>query len=101
MTEFKKIYLQPECCVEDQEVGRMWCQDAINDCEEGNKWIEYTLASESKQRIADLGKGYEQLRIAALNAVCKIGGGQAKADLKDAYDKATEQLEALKDQGNE
>jgi hypothetical protein len=52
-------------------------------------------------KITELGKGYEQLRIAALNAVCKIGGGQAKADLRDAYDKATEQLEALKEQTNE
>ena len=51
-------------------------------------------------KIAELEKGYEQLRIAALNAVCKIGGGQAKADLRDAYDKATEQLEALKEQDN-
>ncbi len=49
------------------------------------------------KRIAELEKGYEELRIAALNAVCKIGGGQAKADLRDAYDKATETLEALKE----
>jgi hypothetical protein len=54
MTDFKKIFLQPECCVEDQDVGRMWCQDAINDCEEGNEWIEYLLASDVKQRIAEL-----------------------------------------------
>jgi hypothetical protein len=54
MSEFKKIYLQPECCVEDQDVGRMWCQDAINDCEEGNAWTEYLLASDVKQRIAEL-----------------------------------------------
>jgi hypothetical protein len=56
MTDFKKIFLQPECCVEDQDVGRMWCQDNINDCDEGNEWIEYVLASESKQRIAELEK---------------------------------------------
>jgi hypothetical protein len=54
MSEFKKIYLQPECCVQDQDVGRMWCQDAINDCEEGNEWIEYLLASDVNQRIAEL-----------------------------------------------
>jgi hypothetical protein len=48
---------------------------------------------------AELEKGYEELRVAALDAVCKIGGGQAKADLRDAYDKATEQLEALKEKG--
>jgi hypothetical protein len=56
MSEFKKIFLQPECCVEDQDVGRMWCQDAINDCEEGNAWTEYLLASEVNQRIAELEK---------------------------------------------
>jgi hypothetical protein len=54
MSEFKKIYLQPECCVNDQDVGRMWCQDAINDCEEGNKWTEYLLASDVNQRIDEL-----------------------------------------------
>ena len=48
-------------------------------------------------KIADLEKGYEELRIAALHAVCKISGGQTKADLRDAYDKATEHLKALKD----
>jgi hypothetical protein len=51
---------------------------------------------ELRNEKAELEKGYEELRMAALNAVCKIGGGQTKADLRDAYDKATEQLEALK-----
>ena len=50
------------------------------------------------ERIGELEEGYEELRIAALHAVCKIGGGQAKADLRDAYDKATEYLKALKEQ---
>jgi hypothetical protein len=48
------------------------------------------------KRIVELEQGYEELRIAALYAVCKISGGQAKADLRDAYDKATEHLETLK-----
>jgi hypothetical protein len=52
-----------------------------------------------REANAELEKGYEELRMAALHAVCKIGGGQAKADLRDAYDKATEQLEALKEKG--
>jgi hypothetical protein len=51
---------------------------------------------ELRNANAELMKGYEELRITALHAVCKIGGGQAKADLRDAYDKATEQLEKLK-----
>jgi hypothetical protein len=52
-------------------------------------------------RITELENGYEELRIAALYAVCKMSGGQAKADLRDAYDKATEHLESLKEKGNE
>jgi hypothetical protein len=49
------------------------------------------------ERIAELEKGYEELRMAALWAVQLMSGGQAKADLRDAYDKATEQLQALKE----
>jgi hypothetical protein len=48
-------------------------------------------------RIAELEKGYEELRMATLWAVQLMGGGQAKADLRDAYDNATEQLEKLKE----
>jgi hypothetical protein len=50
-----------------------------------------------KERIAELKKGYEELRIASLYAVCKMSGGQAKADLRDAYDKATDYLKALEE----
>ena len=53
---------------------------------------------EKYSRIQKLESGYEELRVAALNAVCKIEGGQAKADLRDAYDKATDYFEALKEQ---
>tara|TARA_R110000851_G_scaffold5671_1_gene23230 strand:- start:16568 stop:16789 length:222 start_codon:yes stop_codon:yes gene_type:complete len=49
------------------------------------------------EHIAELEKGYEELRMATLWAVQLMGGGQAKADLRDAYDKATEQLEKLKE----
>jgi hypothetical protein len=49
------------------------------------------------EEISELGKGYEELRMATLWAVQLMSGGQAKADLRDAYDKATEQLEALKE----
>jgi hypothetical protein len=54
----------------------------------------YGLACEQKEKVAEIKKNYEELRIAALTAVCIISGGQAKADLRDAYDKATEYLEA-------
>mgnify|MGYP003638344206 CR=1 FL=1 len=56
---------------------------------------------ELRKDIAKLERGYEELRMATLWAVQLMGGGQAKADLRDAYDKATEQLEALKEQGND
>ena len=56
-----------------------------------------TVIAALNKRIAELEKGYEELRMAALDAICKIGGGQAKADLRDAYDKATDHLEALKE----
>jgi tetrahydromethanopterin S-methyltransferase subunit B len=49
------------------------------------------------EEISELEKGYEELRMATLWAVQLMSGGQAKADLRDAYDKATEQLEALKE----
>ena len=45
-----------------------------------------------KNRIAELEQGYEELRIEALNAVQCMSGGLCKANLRDAYDKATEQL---------
>jgi hypothetical protein len=67
--------------------------------EKGQALVAYKENQDLKREVDRLETGYEQLRIAALNAVCKIGGGKAKADLRDAYDKATEQLEALKDQG--
>jgi len=48
------------------------------------------------KRIAELEKGYEELTIATLNAVQCMSGGKCKAALRDAYDKAVEQL---KEQG--
>lgn len=51
-----------------------------------------------QDHIAELEKGFEELIIAALNAVQLIESGKAKADLRDAYDKATDQLETLKEQ---
>ena len=51
-----------------------------------------------QDHIAELEKGFEELIIAALNAVQLIESGKAKADLRDAYDKATDQLKTLKEQ---
>ena len=49
-----------------------------------------------KRRIAELEKSYEELTIATLDAVQCMSSGKCKADLRDAYDKAVEQL---KEQG--
>ena len=38
--DHKHIYLQPECCA-DENVGRLWCQDPINECDEGVEWTKY------------------------------------------------------------
>ena len=44
MSDHPKIYLQPECCA-DNEIGRLWCDhDAPEDCEDGAQWTEYVRA---------------------------------------------------------
>lgn len=41
MSDHPRIYLQPECCA-DEEMGRVWCDhDAPDNCENGVKWTEY------------------------------------------------------------
>jgi hypothetical protein len=106
MTDFKKIFLQPECCVEDQDVGRMWCQDAINDCEEGNEWIEYTLSSDVNQRISELEKERDLMLYEVanqydgndLNEMWSIGANHVfKLFAKWVFDK---RAKALKEQDN-
>ena len=47
-------------------------------------------------RIVELEKSYEELTIATLDAVQCMSSGKCKADLRDAYDNAVEQL---KEQG--
>jgi hypothetical protein len=112
MTEFKKIFLQPECCVEDQDVGRMWCQDNINDCEEGNEWIEYVLASESKQRIAELEKERDEFKAIAFSITPEIidfvrcgiganyGGSCYNEKMEKTYAPILASFKALKEQDN-
>jgi hypothetical protein len=43
MTDPKVIYLQPKCC-EDPSVGRLWCEDDVMDCEDGNSSTKYIKA---------------------------------------------------------
>lgn len=50
-----------------------------------------------KQRNAELAAQVEQLRLAALNAISFMAGGEAKAQLRDAYDAAPTQCLAEHD----
>lgn len=53
--------------------------------------------AELEQREAELAATVERLRIAALNAISIMPSGQAKADLRDAFDDTPEQnLSAVK-----
>ena len=46
-----------------------------------------------QKQARELTEGYNELRIAALDAIQIMPSGDAKANLRDAYDKATEQLD--------
>ncbi len=44
--ELKAIYLQPECC-SDEEFGRVWCEhDSPEPCPDGNHWTKYVIVPE-------------------------------------------------------
>ena len=53
MSEYNDIYLEPECCA-DPDTGRMWCQDPINDCDEGVEWTHYVLGDSVTGQLAEL-----------------------------------------------
>lgn len=45
MSAPERIYLQPECCATDSDVGRLWCEDPDPvECEDGRPWTEYVRA---------------------------------------------------------
>lgn len=45
MSDYTKIYLQPECCAGEE--GRRWCQDdEPESCPDGEKWTPYILKAE-------------------------------------------------------
>lgn len=45
MSELKRIWLQPECCANND--GRMWCEhDEPVECPDGEPWVEYVRADE-------------------------------------------------------
>lgn len=73
MSDYERIYLQPECCA-DPDVGRLWCQDdGPESCPDGEKWTPYVLASECARLQSELEKS--EARIAELEDFCadKIG----------------------------
>ncbi len=88
--ELKAIYLQPECCADD-EFGRVWCEhDSPEPCQDGNHWTKYVIVPEGMalvklvergdqmpQTVKDwhhLADGYEQVMLedkAAISALKK------------------------------
>ena len=45
MADPKEIYLQPTCCADNDEVGRLWCEDPDpEECDEGVPWTRYVRA---------------------------------------------------------
>ena len=54
MSDYERIYLQPECCA-DEYNGRMWCQDANpKECADGVSWAEYVRADLFEQLQSEL-----------------------------------------------
>lgn len=78
MSDYTRIYLQPECCA-NPDVGRLWCQDDEPEtCPDGEKWVPYILQSEYARL---------QSEIEALRA--------ANRDLQDWFDNARAEAESL------
>lgn len=69
MSDPREIFLQPECCADSHCEGRMWCEDdAPIDCEDGNPWTRYVLASEYERLQRELAEARERIR-SALDAI--------------------------------
>lgn len=55
MSDYERIWLQPECCA-DWDTGRLWCQDPDPvDCDDGVPWTEYVRAdiAANSERVTD------------------------------------------------
>jgi len=53
MSDYERIYLQPECCA-DEENGRLWCEDKDPvECDDGVEWTEYVRADLFQQLEAE------------------------------------------------
>jgi hypothetical protein len=73
--------------------AQCWCDEDTSNIEMDSHLANaFAKRLDTKdKRIAELEQGYEELQVATLNAIQVISGGQAKADLRDAYDKATKE----------
>ena len=55
----------------------------------------------AQKQLASANSEITELSVATLNAVQSMSGGKAKADLRDAYDKASNFIEKLEGEVNE
>lgn len=93
MSDYTKIYLQPECCAGEE--GRLWCQDdEPESCPDGEKWTPYILKAEYDAVLAanrDLQAWFDDARDDAERL-----RGRVSAQQDALYSTAV----ALKDAGN-
>jgi len=61
MEDPEEIYLQPECCIESN-TGRLWCEDDIDDCREGNPWVRYIRADLVERRATEISELQEVVK---------------------------------------
>ena len=91
MSDYTKIYLQPECCAGEE--GRLWCQDDEPEtCPDGVKWTPYILLSEyatAQDEIEALREENEQVRQANLHTM------DVFEDMKAAKEKAEARVAEL------
>lgn len=91
MTDHKYIYLEPECCGEDNPDGRMWCEDPMGNCDLGEpdtKYIRHDLYEQlqtiNQQLLESLIDAEEKLSIL----------GFEELEIRQAISKAKQQENA-------
>lgn len=76
MSGHARIYLQPECCA-DEEIGRLWCEyDAPEDCADGVQWTEYVREDIARGQVDAVRKQLISChKIACTADNCVLDGG--------------------------